>query len=178
MKKTYHKIHNKLSQKIHPLQKSLKKNKRYTVILFAGLVSAAMGVMTLLFTPQGWDPYILSIVTGGASFIIASVVGFIMASQTDEITASLHKRFDKQDELAELRHKKVMDNHNETVSILLEIVDKLDALGKSIDNMSNNMSKSIDNMSNNMSSKLDKLDSMNSKLDKIIDKIYDQSSNA
>ena len=156
---TYHKICSKLSQKTQRLCKSLEKNKRYTVILFAGLVSATIGVMTLLFTPRGWDPYILSIVTGGASFIIASVVGFIMASQTDEISARLHERFNRQDELAEIRHR-------ETISVLKEIVNKLDALGKSIDKMSSKLDKldKLDSIDN-------KLDKMDNKLDKIIDKL-------
>ncbi len=131
---------NRLSRR-EQIRKSLRDNTKYTSILTAGVSALVMGVMALLVTPPEQDAYALAIMGIGISFIIASIVGLIMASQTDEIAARIYERFDRQDELAERRHQ-------EMISVLKEISNKLDALDK-----------------------LDKLDVMDSKLDVIVNKL-------
>ncbi len=159
---------NRLSRR-EQIRKSLRDNTKYTSILTAGVSALVMGVMALLVTPPEQDAYALAIMGIGISFIIASIVGLIMASQTDEIAARIYERFDRQDELAERRHQ-------EMISVLKEISNKLDALDKldKLDVMDSKLDvivNKLDTIDNNTTTKLDvivnKLDTIDSKLDTI-----------
>ncbi len=101
-------------ENIRRLGNTLAKNQLYTAILMIGT-----GMLTSALVID--DTLLLSI---GISFIIASVVGIIMAWQTKEIAADLHQRFDRIEDILKSNHKEAMHNHKETMNNHKEAMQK------------------------------------------------------
>ena len=103
--------------------------------IFATAIVTGIGITT-----YGIFELELATTIAGAALITAGAIGLVMSLQTEKIAADIRERFDRQDELAELRHKEVtkyhkesLKKHDETVSLLREMLKVLQRIDEKLD---------------------------------------------
>ena len=114
----------------------------FTSIIIGGIPVIISGVLLL-------D---IALILTGVALIAAGAIGLVMSLQTEKIAADICGRFDRQDELAALRHKELVKNleenreentknHQEVMgglkeitTLLKEILKALQKIDKKLDN--------------------------------------------
>ena len=91
------------------------KERIFTAVIIAGIGITAYGAFSLE----------LATTIAGLALIVSGAIGLVMSIQTNSISASLHERFDRQDEIIKSIHKELMKNHEETMKNHEELKDIL-----------------------------------------------------
>ncbi len=145
-------IRKSISNKIQSFSESIAKETVYRIVMFAGIALTGYGI------------YLqdIAIIISGSALITASVIGIVMSMQTNKIAHTIYERFDRQDKLADMRHKETISVLKEMMSVLKEIVTLL----KDSKECNERMSQTLDRIDKN-TSKLDRIDKNTSKLDRI-----------
>ena len=99
------------------------KERIFTAVIIAGIGITAYGAFSLE----------LATTIAGLALIVSGAIGLVMSIQTNSISASLHERFDRQDEIMKSIHKELVKNHEETISVLKEIVNILRRVDQKLD---------------------------------------------